>query len=61
MSEKTVSVTIRLTPEAKFLLDELSRETGRTVSELIRQLIRHKYQSVESIEVLTGPELEKRG
>ncbi|MHB0923345.1 MAG: ribbon-helix-helix domain-containing protein [Bellilinea sp.] len=61
MSGKTESVTIRLTPEAKLVLDELSRETGRPVSELIRQLIRHRYRSVENIEVISGPELGEKG
>lgn len=60
MTGKTESLTIRLTPDAKLVLDELSRETGRPVSELVRQLVRHKYQSIGTIEFLTDPEPDNK-
>jgi len=60
MSEKTKIVTIRLSPEAKFLLEEISQETHRTVSELIRQLIRNRYD-IGKIEVISGPKAGEKG
>lgn len=61
MQEKIESITIRISPEAKFLLEEISVETHRTVSELIRQLIRNRYD-IGKIEVMSGPEVgEKSG
>jgi len=43
---KTEQIKVRLTPEARAVLDELSKETGKTVSELIRRVLLDKYGPV---------------
>lgn len=59
MAKKPKIVSVRLSPEAKLLLDELAKETGRTVSELIRQLLRNSYEGrIGEIEIAETNESE---